>query len=66
MPAKIVDGGNGFLYIHRHSNYREVDTFMSWIFSITYKYGKIITQKSIGGRTWLRSQWRPKIELGKL
>ena len=23
-PAKIVDEGNSFLYIHRHSNYREV------------------------------------------
>ena len=28
-PAKIVDGGNGFLYIHRHSNFREADTFLS-------------------------------------
>ncbi len=28
-PAKIVDEGNGFLYIHRHSNYREAVTFMS-------------------------------------
>ena len=41
-PAKIVDEGNGFLYIHRHSNYREEDIFMSGITSITYKYGKII------------------------
>ena len=49
--AKIVDVGNGFLYIHRHSNYREANTLMSGIISITYKYGKIISQKSIGGRT---------------
>ena len=50
-PGKIVDEGNGFLYIHRHSNYREANTFMSGIISITYKYGKIITQKSILGGT---------------
>ena len=50
-PAKIVYGGNGFLYIHRHINQKEADTFMSGITPITYKYGNIITQKSIGGRT---------------
>ena len=47
-PAKTVDEGKDFLRIEKYSKYREADIFMSGTTTITYKYGKIITQKSIG------------------
>ena len=47
-PAKTFDEGKDFLRIEKYSKYREADIFMSGTTTITYKYGKIITQKSIG------------------
>ena len=47
-PAKIVNESEDVLCIQRYSKYREADIFMSGTTTITYKYGKIITQKSIG------------------
>ena len=60
-PAKTFDEGKDFLRIEKYSKHREADIFMSGTTTITYKYGKIITQKSIGeeldydpseGRDW--------------
>ena len=46
-PRKILFEDDNFLEIHTYNRFKDSDIFNSVITSITYKDGKIITQKSV-------------------
>ena len=47
-PRKILFEDENFLEIQTYNRFKDSDIFNSVITSITYKDGKIITQKSVG------------------
>ena len=46
-PRKILFKDDNFLEIHTYNRFKDSDIFNSVITSITYKDGRIITQKSV-------------------